>query len=120
MCFHRQQEVLSTIHRELLFKLKLKMMQIDIRNLKIDDYNELREAMKKAYPAMSENIWSKKSIEKNKFFNQKILTIEKKTKSQKMKNNSLKNDKAYKKKTKKKSKSKFDIFRSYWILLRYH
>ena len=40
------------------------MMQIDIRNLKIDDYNELREAMKKAYPAMSENIWSKKSIEK--------------------------------------------------------
>jgi len=47
-----------------LFKLKLKMMQIDIRNLKIDDYNELREAMKKAYPAMSENIWSKKSIEK--------------------------------------------------------
>lgn len=39
-------------------------MQIDIRNLKIDDYNELREAMKKAYPAMSENIWSKKSIEK--------------------------------------------------------
>ena len=64
MCFHRQQEVRSTIHRELLFKLKLKMMQIDIRNLKIDDYNELREAMKKAYPAMSENIWSKKSIEK--------------------------------------------------------
>ena len=64
MCFHRQQEVLSTIHRELLFKLKLKMMQIDIRNLKIDDYNELREAMKKAYPGMSENIWSKKSIEK--------------------------------------------------------
>ncbi len=64
MCCHRQQEVRSTIHRELLFKLKLKMMQIDIRNLKIDDYNELGEAMKKAYPAMSENIWSKKSIEK--------------------------------------------------------
>ena len=39
-------------------------MQIDIRKLAIEDYDELREAMLKAYPAMSENIWSKKSIQK--------------------------------------------------------
>ena len=39
-------------------------MQIDIRPLKIEDYDELRETMQKAYPAMSENIWSKTSIKK--------------------------------------------------------
>ena len=39
-------------------------MQIDIRNLAISDYEELRDTMQKAYPAMSENIWSKKSIQK--------------------------------------------------------
>ena len=39
-------------------------MQIDIRKLAIEDYDELKETMQKAYPAMSENIWSKKSIQK--------------------------------------------------------
>lgn len=39
-------------------------MQIDIRNLHISDYDELRDTMEKAYPSMSENIWSKKSIQK--------------------------------------------------------
>ena len=39
-------------------------MQIDIRPLKIEDYEELKETMQKAYPAMSENIWSKTSIKK--------------------------------------------------------
>ena len=39
-------------------------MQIDIRPLKIEDYEELRETMQKAYPAMSESIWSKTSIKK--------------------------------------------------------
>ena len=31
-------------------------MQIDIRKLAIEDYDELKETMQKAYPAMSENI----------------------------------------------------------------
>ncbi len=39
-------------------------MQIDIRNLALSDYDELKETMQKAYPTMSENIWSKKSIQK--------------------------------------------------------
>ena len=39
-------------------------MQIDIRKLSIDDYDELKETMQKAYPTMSESIWSKKSIQK--------------------------------------------------------
>ena len=39
-------------------------MQIDIRKLAIEDYEELKETMQKAYPAMSESIWSKKSIQK--------------------------------------------------------
>lgn len=39
-------------------------MQIDIRKLAIEDYEELRETMMKAYPTMSQSIWSKKSIEK--------------------------------------------------------
>ncbi|MBP0611455.1 GNAT family N-acetyltransferase [Chryseobacterium sp. cx-311] len=37
-------------------------MQIDIRKLAIEDYDELRETMQKAYPTMSESIWSRKSI----------------------------------------------------------
>ena len=39
-------------------------MQIDIRKLAIEDYDELRETMQKAYPTMSESIWSKNSIQK--------------------------------------------------------
>ena len=39
-------------------------MQIEIRKLSIGDYEELRDTMQKAYPAMSESIWSKKSIQK--------------------------------------------------------
>ncbi|MBW8360638.1 MAG: carbon-nitrogen hydrolase family protein [Kaistella sp.] len=39
-------------------------MQIDIRKLAIEDYEELKETMHKAYPTMSESIWSKKSIQK--------------------------------------------------------
>ena len=39
-------------------------MQIDIRKLSIEDYDELKETMQKAYPTMSESIWSKKSIQK--------------------------------------------------------
>lgn len=39
-------------------------MQIDIRKLAIEDYDELRETMQKAYPTMSESIWSRKSIQK--------------------------------------------------------
>ena len=39
-------------------------MQIETRPLTIEDYEGLKETMKKAYPAMSENIWSKKSIQK--------------------------------------------------------
>ena len=65
MSFPLQQGVQKIILLELLFKTsKIQEMQIYIRNLAIDDYDELKEAMQKAYPAMSENIWSKKSIEK--------------------------------------------------------
>jgi two-component SAPR family response regulator len=39
-------------------------MQIETRNLTVQDYDELAETMKRAYPQMSESIWSKKSIEK--------------------------------------------------------
>ena len=39
-------------------------MQIEIRKLSIDDYEELRDTMQKAYPAMSESIWCQKSIQK--------------------------------------------------------
>ncbi|BFO67171.1 nitrilase-related carbon-nitrogen hydrolase [Chryseobacterium sp. KCF3-3] len=39
-------------------------MQIETRNLTLQDYNELAETMKRAYPQMSESIWSKKSIDK--------------------------------------------------------
>ncbi|REC46423.1 carbon-nitrogen hydrolase family protein [Chryseobacterium pennipullorum] len=39
-------------------------MQIETRPLSIQDYDELVVTMKRAYPQMSESIWSKKSIEK--------------------------------------------------------
>lgn len=39
-------------------------MQIETRPLTVQDYDELAETMKRAYPQMSESIWSKKSIEK--------------------------------------------------------
>lgn len=39
-------------------------MQIETRTLTTQDYPELVETMKRAYPQMSEYVWSKKSIEK--------------------------------------------------------
>ncbi|AZB07898.1 GNAT family N-acetyltransferase [Chryseobacterium sp. G0162] len=39
-------------------------MQIETRPLTVQDYEELAATMKRAYPQMSESIWSKKSIEK--------------------------------------------------------
>ena len=39
-------------------------MQVETRPLRLSDYDELRETMQRAYPSMSENLWSKKSIEK--------------------------------------------------------
>ncbi len=39
-------------------------MQIDIRPLKIEDYDELKSTMQKSYPAMSENMWTKTNIKK--------------------------------------------------------
>lgn len=39
-------------------------MQIDARNLSVNDHDELVGTMKRAYPTMSEYIWPKKSIEK--------------------------------------------------------
>ncbi|MGC5743916.1 nitrilase-related carbon-nitrogen hydrolase [Chryseobacterium sp. NFX27] len=39
-------------------------MQIETRALSLQDYDELVVTMKRAYPQMSESIWSKKSIEK--------------------------------------------------------
>lgn len=39
-------------------------MHIESRKLAIADYEELRETMSKAYPTMSESIWTKKNIEK--------------------------------------------------------
>jgi len=35
-------------------------MQIETRTLKVDDYEELVETMRRAYPQMSEYVWSKK------------------------------------------------------------
>ena len=37
-------------------------MQIETRNLTLQDYDELAETMKRAYPQMSESIWSKKVL----------------------------------------------------------
>ncbi|WBV61304.1 carbon-nitrogen hydrolase family protein [Chryseobacterium camelliae] len=39
-------------------------MQIETRTLKLEDYDELVEIMKLAYPKMSEYVWAKKSIAK--------------------------------------------------------
>ncbi|RQP11078.1 MAG: carbon-nitrogen hydrolase [Chryseobacterium sp.] len=39
-------------------------MQVEIRKLHLDDYDELREAMQEAYPEMEDNTWSKRNIQK--------------------------------------------------------
>lgn len=39
-------------------------MQVEIRKLSIDDYDELAEAMQKAYPEIDDNVWSKRNIQK--------------------------------------------------------
>ena len=39
-------------------------MQVEIRKLNIDDYDELAEAMQKAYPDIDDNVWSKRKIQK--------------------------------------------------------
>lgn len=39
-------------------------MQIEIRKLSVDDYEELAEAMQKAYPDIDDNTWSKRNIQK--------------------------------------------------------
>jgi predicted amidohydrolase len=39
-------------------------MQVEIRKLTVDDYDELAEAMKKAYPDIDDNVWSKRNIQK--------------------------------------------------------
>jgi two-component SAPR family response regulator len=38
-------------------------MQIETRTLKLEDYDELVEIMKLAYPKMSEYVWSKKVLQ---------------------------------------------------------
>lgn len=37
-------------------------MNIETRNLTIDDYNDLSDSMRQAYDTMAGAIWSKKSI----------------------------------------------------------
>ncbi|UQB70063.1 carbon-nitrogen hydrolase family protein [Epilithonimonas zeae] len=39
-------------------------MQVEIRKLNIDDYDDLAEAMQKAYPDIDDNVWSKRNIQK--------------------------------------------------------
>ena len=39
-------------------------MQVEIRKLTVDDYDELAEAMQKAYPVIDDNVWSKRNIQK--------------------------------------------------------
>lgn len=39
-------------------------MQVEIRKLSIDNYDELAEAMQKAYPDIDDNVWSKRNIQK--------------------------------------------------------
>lgn len=39
-------------------------MQVEIRKLSIDDYDELADAMRKAYPDIDDNVWSKRNIQK--------------------------------------------------------
>ncbi len=59
----------STLYKDLskIFSLNLSKITSNAnRNetLTVQDYEELAETMKRAYPQMSESIWSKKSIEK--------------------------------------------------------
>lgn len=39
-------------------------MQVEIRKLSVDDYDELATAMKNAYPDIEDNVWSKRNIQK--------------------------------------------------------
>lgn len=39
-------------------------MQIDIRKLTLDDYDELVQSMQEAYPEIEDNTWSKRNIQK--------------------------------------------------------
>lgn len=39
-------------------------MQVESRNLTVDDYDELAEVMRKVYPDMQNNIWQKRNIQK--------------------------------------------------------
>ena len=39
-------------------------MQVDIRKLSLDDYDELVESMQEAYPEIEDNTWSKRTIQK--------------------------------------------------------
>lgn len=39
-------------------------MQVEIRKLSLDDYNDLVEAMQEAYPEIEDNTWSKRNIQK--------------------------------------------------------
>ncbi len=39
-------------------------MQIDIRKLSLDDYDELSASMQEAYPGIDDNTWAKRSIQK--------------------------------------------------------
>ena len=39
-------------------------MQIELRKLSVEDYNELAAVMRKSYPSMPEYIWSERSIDK--------------------------------------------------------
>lgn len=40
-------------------------MQVDIRKLSLDDYDELVESMQEAYPDIEDNTWQKKYSEIN-------------------------------------------------------
>ena len=44
-------------------------MQVDIRKLSIDDYDELATAMQNAYPDIEDNVWTKRNIQKLKIQN---------------------------------------------------
>lgn len=39
-------------------------MQVDIRKLTLDDYDELSTAMQNAYPDIEDNVWAKRNIQK--------------------------------------------------------
>lgn len=38
-------------------------MQVDIRKLSLDDYDELVESMQEAYPDIEDNTWAKRNIQ---------------------------------------------------------